>query len=370
MLQHHDARQDDRRRVDHVQIGVFRRGAVRGLEDRRAVADVRARRHSESADLRRAGVRQVIAVQIRRGDDRIFIGSQQHLLEHRVGDAVVDQNFAFGHFAAMIFPQLLLGHYPVAEFLFGQLIPPVAERPFGVLHDVALVDERNDLAVMLDRVADRAPHQVLRARDRDRLYSDAGITVDLIAELAQKLDQLPGLLRAFLEFDARVNVLSVFAEDHDVELLRLLDGAGHAVEIAHRPHAGVKIEDLPQRHVERPDAAADGRGQRTFDRDDEVLYRVERALRQPFAEFVEGLFAREDFVPNDAAFAAISFLDRRVEDATGSFPDVAPRAVAFDEGDHRVVGNYQPSRFDLDGTALSGSFDSVENRHKDISPGL
>src|SRR5262249_32293789 len=145
---------------------------------------------------------------------------------------------------------------------------------------------------------------------------------------------------------------------------------GHAVEITHRPHAGVKIENLAQRHVERTDAAADGRGQRPFDRDDEMLNRVERALRQPFVEFVEGFLAREDFVPHDAALAAVGLLDRRVEYATGGLPNVATRAVAFDEGDHRVVGNYQSSRFDLDGPAVSGGFDSVETRHKDVSPGL
>src|SRR5262249_42162803 len=180
-------------------------------------------------------------------------------------------------------------------------------------HDVTLVDERHDLAVVLDRVADRAPHQVLRAGDRDRLDADAGIPVDLVAEFAKKFDQLPGLLRAFLEFNARVNVLGVFAEDHDIQLLRLFHGTGHAIEITHRPHAGVKIENLAQRHVERTDPTADGSGQRPFDRDDEMLDRVERALRQPFVEFVEGFLAREDFVPYDAALAAVGLLDRRVD---------------------------------------------------------
>ncbi len=177
-------------------------------------------------------------------------------------------------------------------------------------------------------------------------------------------DQFPGLLGTLLEFNAGVNVLGVFAEDHDVQLLGLFDGAGHAVEITHRPHAGVQVEDLPQRHVERTDAAAYGRGQRPFDRDDEMPDRVERPLREPFVKLVVGLLAREDFVPHDAAFAAVSLLDRRVEDALGGLPDVAPRAVALDKGDHGVVGDYQAARFDPDGPAVGGGFYSVENRHK------
>jgi hypothetical protein len=91
--------------------------------------------------------------------------------------------------------------------------------------------------------------------------------------------------------------------------------------------------------------------------------RVERPLREPFVELVVGLLAREDFVPHDAAFAAVSLLDRRVEDALGGLPDVAPRAVALDEGDHGIVGDYQATRFDPDGPAVGGGFYSVENRH-------
>jgi hypothetical protein len=58
------------------------------------VADVRARREAEPADLRGAGVGQVVAVQVRRRDDLVLVGAQEDLLEHGVGDAVVHEDLA------------------------------------------------------------------------------------------------------------------------------------------------------------------------------------------------------------------------------------------------------------------------------------
>ena len=55
-----------------------------------AVADVAARRDAEAADLRRGRVGDVVAVEVRRRDHGVLVGAQQDLLEHRVGDAVLD----------------------------------------------------------------------------------------------------------------------------------------------------------------------------------------------------------------------------------------------------------------------------------------
>ena len=57
-----------------------------------AVADIRAGRHAEPADLRGAGVGEVVAVQIGRGEHLIFVRARQDLLEDGIGDAVVDQD--------------------------------------------------------------------------------------------------------------------------------------------------------------------------------------------------------------------------------------------------------------------------------------
>jgi hypothetical protein len=70
---------------------------------------------------------------------------------------------------------------------------------------------------------------------------------------------------AFLELDAGVDVLGVLAVDHHVHVAGALDGRGDALEPAHGPHAGVQVQHLAQRHVQRADAAAHRRGQRPLD---------------------------------------------------------------------------------------------------------
>ena len=62
-----------------------------------------------------------------------------------------------------------------------------------------------------------------------------------------------------------VDVLSVLAEDDDVDLFGMLHRAGHALVILHRANAGVEVENLAQSDIERADAAADGRGERSLD---------------------------------------------------------------------------------------------------------
>ena len=76
-------------------------------------------------------------------------------------------------------------------------------------------------------------------------------------------------------------------------------------EIADRPHAGVQVEALPHRDVERADAAADRRAQRALDRDDEVAQRLQGFIGKPLAVEPVGLVAAVDLHPGDAAPVAV-----------------------------------------------------------------
>src|SRR6266849_6209329 len=58
-----------------------------------AIADIRTRRHTEPAHLRRAGIRQIVSIQIGSGQHAVFIRPQEHLLKHGVRDAVVNHQF-------------------------------------------------------------------------------------------------------------------------------------------------------------------------------------------------------------------------------------------------------------------------------------
>ena len=91
-VEQHDAGKDDRAGVDHVLVGIFGRGAVRGFKDRVAIADVGAGSDAETADLRCCCVGDVVAVEVGGGEDAVVLGANDDLLEDGVGDAVIDEN--------------------------------------------------------------------------------------------------------------------------------------------------------------------------------------------------------------------------------------------------------------------------------------
>ena len=174
----------------------------------------------------------------------------------------------------------------------------------------------------------------------------------------QELDELLRFGRFGRPFDSRVDVLGVLAEDHDVELLGMLDRARHASEVAHRAQAYVEVEHLAQRDVERADAAADRRRQRSLDAHQEFAEGLDGLVGQPVLPLIERLLARKHFHPRDLALAAVNFLDRVVEDVLRRLPDVGAGAVALDERNDRAVGNFQSvigAKSDL--LAVAGNLD-------------
>ena len=249
-----------------------------------------------------------------------------------------------------------------AEVLLRDLVAPVAERAFGELHDVPLVHERDALALILDRVGDRAVDQAHAAGAADGFDPEADHDVgrfrraDLLPKLRRLLlraeaDLLERLREFLLEepedllrlvaaggvIDAGVDVLGVLAEDDHVDLLRVLHGRGDALEVLHRSQADEQVEHLPQRDIQRADAAADRRRQRAFDADEILAKRVDRVVRQPVIEFVLRRLPGEDLEPRDLLLPAIGFLDRRIEHALARRPDITPRPVAADERNHRPI---------------------------------
>ena len=190
---------------------------------------------------------------------------------------------------------------------------------------------------MVDRVLNGGADQALRALLGDRLDADAAHLADIPAVgVLQKRPELLGLGGAGLDFQPGVDVLGVLAEDHHVDQFGLLYRRRDALEPADRAQADVEIEDLAQRHVQRTEAPADGGGQRALDAD-EVLAEVgDRLIGKPVARLVEGLLTGEHLLPFDRLAVLLS---GGVENVLRGRPDVDADAVAFDEGDDRVVGN-------------------------------
>ena len=109
--------------------------------------------------------------------------------------------------------------------------------------------------------------------------------------------------------------------------------------ILDRTNTRIKIENLPQRHVKRANAATNGRSQRPLNRNAKFPHRRNRVVGQPVVEFSLGFLPGEDFEPGHAPLAQISFFDRGIEHAHRCLPDVASRAVTLDERNNRVRGN-------------------------------
>ncbi len=209
---------------------------------------------------------------------------------------------------------------------------------------------------------DRAPHQPLGARGRNRLDAHAGVLANPLRGalhhlVIQKVDQLLHFRRAGFPFDPGVHVFGIFAEDHHVHALGILHGRRNAFEIAHRPHASVQIKNLPQRHVQRPYPAAHRSRQRPLDRHAEIANRIDRILRKPFLEFVECLFPGIHLQPGDLPLSAVSLLDSGVKYPPRRLPDVPPGAIALDER------NYRPVRHPKHAVTVHNCLAIRRNRH-------
>ena len=108
-------------------------------------------------------------------------------------------------------------------------------------------------------------------------------------------------------------------------------GSGRRI-VFHGPHAAVEIENLAQGDVEGADAAADGRGQRAFDRDAKFADGADGVVGKPVLKAGLGLLAGKHFVPSDAALALVRLFDCGVENANRCLPDIAARAIPLNKG--------------------------------------
>src|SRR5882762_2375479 len=189
----------------------------------------------------------------------------------------------------------VLGDRLVPEALLRELIPPLAEPALGEFHDVALVNERDRAATGAQRVLDGFGDQALGAELGHRLDADRTPGADLGAEpLGEEPDHRIGFGAAGPVLDSGVHVLDVLAEDHYVELLRLPHRAGHALEVAHRPDAGVQVQHLAQGDVEGSDPPSDGSGQRTLDGHAVRADGVQGGLGKPVPDLLEGFLSGQD----------------------------------------------------------------------------
>ncbi len=272
VAEHHLPREDDARGVHLVLARILGRGSVGGLKDRmpRLVVDVGPWGDADSTHLGGQGIGDVVPVEVQGGDHRVLVGAEEDLLQEVVGDHVLDDDLPAGAGVFQHMPGAAIqGRGPV--FLPGQGVAPFPEGPFRELHDVALVHQGDAGQVLLDGVGDGGVHQALRALFGDGLDSDprglweADLGVGLGELPLEEVQDLLHLLAACRPLNPGIDVLGVLPEDDHVDQLGVLHRAGYPLEPAHGAHAGVKVQLLPQGHVDGADAPAHRGGQGPFD---------------------------------------------------------------------------------------------------------
>src|SRR6266508_548791 len=138
------------------------------------------------------------------------------------------------------------------------------------------------------------------------------------------VDQVARVRAPLLEFDARVEILGVLADDDEVDLFVSRADAGVALA---GPDLSVEVECLAQRHVHRAEACAYGSRDRPLERDAVSLDRVEGVVRQGIAaELLHDIGAGLLDVPLELGAA-------RLEHAPGRLGELRARPVAGDQGD-------------------------------------
>lgn len=329
------------------------------LEHGALVAHVGARGDAQATNLTGCVVRDVVAVEVRGRNDRELRRLAEQLVERGVGDAVVEQDLAFRQLAAVHLPEVVLGHERVGIFLCRQLQTPLQERAFRVLLDVALVHDGHDLAAMLDRELDGGAHDTARCELRNRLDADARVLANRVTVLLRQRDEFERGRRAGGEFDARVDVFRVFAEDDHVQVLRALHHGHDAAEVAHGADAAVPVEVLAHGHVQAAHAAACGCAERTLQGDAVVSEHLQGVVGQGAAELRNSGIAGVGGKPVDVAGRAIALAHGSVDDAARSVRNLRPDAITVNERNDGASGLGRLAILKLDDFAVR-SLDTIE----------
>ena len=161
--------------------------------------------------------------------------------------------------------------------------------------------------------------------------------------IAQEFDNFVSFGRVCFPLDTRINIFGVFTEDNHIGQLRVFNRARGALIVTYRTQANVEIQLLTQRHVQRTDAAANWRRQRTFNSNTVITNQIEGFSRQPdiLAVNVGRFFTGVNFHPGNFTLAFIGFLNGGINHFQHRWGNVNTDTVAFNERDNRVMRDVQ-----------------------------
>ncbi len=269
MAQHHLRRQNNGAWVDFILARIFRRSPVSRFKQRAFVADIRTRCNTDTANLSRQGIGNIVTVQVHTGDNVVFRRTQQDLLQERIGDNVFNHDL-FTRVRVLNFQPRTAVNKLTAELVARQLVAPVFKRAFGELHDIAFMYQRDGIAIVGNSVFNRRANQTFSAFFRTRFDTDTAVLREanfLHAHLfAQELDHFLSVCRVSFPFNSGVDVFRVFTEDDHIGQLRMFHRTWRALIVTNGTQTNVQVKLLTQGNVQRADTAANRRGQWTFNR--------------------------------------------------------------------------------------------------------
>ena len=144
---------------------------MRGFEHGNGIRNIRTRCNTNTTNLGSQCIRDVVTIQIQCGNNIIVFRTQQYLLQHGIGNDVLDDDLVTAFWIPERTP------WPPVDFLgskffFSQFITPLLECTFREFHDVALVHQGDGRLVIINGVLDSFAHQSLCALAGYGFYAD------------------------------------------------------------------------------------------------------------------------------------------------------------------------------------------------------
>ena len=198
------------------------------------IIDIGARSDTDTAHHGSQLVGNVITVQVQCGNDRVFFGNKQRILQKGISYTIFDNKTPVLYF--------------FAKFTFRHFVPPFLETAFGELHNVAFVHQCHRRQIIFECVQASCAYQPLRSFFRHRFYTKRrsfGKTYFSHTHfIMQETVELVGFRCSGFPFDTCINIFRILTKYTHIYLLRFFHRRDYAFIPTHRTQTNIQIERL------------------------------------------------------------------------------------------------------------------------------
>ena len=151
---------------------------------------------------------------------------------------------------------LTAGVYLRAKFPFCQVIAPGCKCPFGELHDIALMYQRDSFSTVFNSKIKRSPDQSFAALTGYRFKAESSTFRETnLGEFLWLLLRQPGLeslvgCTTFLKLNPSIDIFGVLPENDDIHLFRVAHRRGNTRNPAYWSDASIQIQPAAQGNIQ------------------------------------------------------------------------------------------------------------------------